>query len=422
VYERNACPPSATHGATAALGFIAFLLSVAIIAVRRPYGDDVVSSSLFIAFVTALGVFTLDIVWWKVDLRPSTGLRFDEAHASLERTLYKFCGLLGSVGFIALLYWLFPEYHASFYEHYYHMLKIVLPPCVLLALPYFYLLDRHMTQPYDGYWHTGKLMTLQWREADRAIVRQHLLGWIVKGFFLPLMFTYMCDDVKEVFTYTALRLTDFQSWFGFLNRSLYFIDVSFATMGYMAALRITDTHLRSVEPSVLGWGAALVCYQPFWSLAGSQYLAYETNYQWDDWLSKGSILYDIWACIILALAAMYVWATVMFGARFSNLTNRGIITNGPYRWTKHPAYIAKNLSWWMISVPFIAHDSPSEALRHCLLLLGLNAMYALRAKTEERHLSADPDYVAYGAWIEERGIFRFVRSLSRIAGQLSAGR
>jgi hypothetical protein len=36
-----------------------------------------------------------------------------------------------------------------------------------------------------------------------------------------------------------------------------------------------------------------------------------------------------------------------------------------------------------------------EVLRHCLLLSGLNLIYALRTKTDVRHLSTDPDYVAY---------------------------
>jgi hypothetical protein len=51
---------------------------------------------------------------------------------------------------------------------------------------------------------------------------------------------------------------------------------------------------------------------------------------------------------------IYVWSTAVFGLRFSDLTHRGIITNGPYRWVKRPAFLTKNLSWWMISVPFIA--------------------------------------------------------------------
>ena len=50
-----------------------------------------------------------------------------------------------------------------------------------------------------------------------------------------------------------------------------------------------------------------------------------------------------------------------------------------------------------------------EIVRHCLLLLGLNLIYALRAKTEERHMSNDPDYVVYANWIDEHGIFRWIR-------------
>ena len=54
-------------------------------------------------------------------------------------------------------------------------------------------------------------------------------------------------------------------------------------------------------------------------------------------------------------------------ARFSNLTHRGIITNGPYRYSKHPAYLAKNLSWWLVSMPFMITVSPlaNAALLRC---------------------------------------------------------
>ena len=97
-------------------------------------------------------------------------------------------------------------------------------------------------------------------------------------------------------------------------------------------------------------------------------------------------------------------STAAFGLRFSNLTHRGIITNGPYRWTKHPAYIAKNLSWWLISVPFIAGADWLQAAQSCLLLAGVNLIYLLRAKTEERHLSRDPVYRDYVAFIAREGL------------------
>jgi protein-S-isoprenylcysteine O-methyltransferase Ste14 len=409
--EKPICPPSATHGAVAAIGFAAFLLSLTLVKAYRPFGGNLVHSVLFIIGITAISISLVDTFQQKVYLRSSTGLRFEQGSPSWSRTLYKFGGLLASMGFIGLLYWVFPEYHSAFYDNYYQMLKIVIPVWILLALPYFYLFDRYMQQPHDGFWYIGKLMTMQTEEMDSKIISQHALGWLVKGFFLPLMFSYTCGDLGAFLTYDITRLINFQSWYNFLYDSLYFIDVTFATMGYLISLRITDTHLRSVEPTMLGWWAALICYSPFWPLASERYFAYNNGYEWGTWLSKNPVLYDLWGIGILTLAAIYAWATISFGVRFSNLTNRGIITNGPYRWTKHPAYVAKNLSWWMLYIPFIAQGRPDEAIRHCLQLLALNGIYMLRAKTEERHLSNDPEYVAYAAWMREHSIVRFIRRL-----------
>lgn len=396
------------------MGLAAFLLSALVLRVDRPFGDgvnSVVHAALFMMGITAGAIFLVDLIWQKVHLRASTGINFAQDDPSWSRSLTKLSGLLGSMGFIALLYWLLPEYHGSFYDRYYQMLRLVLPPWIALALPYFFFVDRHMPHPHDGYWHMGKLVTFHWEALDHRIVGQHLLGWLIKGFFLPLMFTYMCNDLAKFLAYDFAQLTSFKFWFDFLHDSLYFIDVGLVSLGYLMSLRITDTHFRSAEPSMLGWVVALACYEPFWSMIGRQYLAYDTSFKWGAWLWNTPLLYGIWGTLILVLTAIYVWATVTFGARFSNLTHRGIITNGPYRWTKHPAYVAKNLSWWMISIPFMANGGPDIALRHCLLLLGMNLIYVMRAKTEEWHLSRDPDYVSYALWMESRSMFRFVHYL-----------
>ena len=359
--------------------------------------------------MTATTIIVVDLLWQRVHLRASTGIDFAHDDPSWKRTWTKFAGLLGSLGFIAFLYWVLPEYRGSFYDNYYYLLGNILPAWLVLALPYIHYVDRRMRQPFDGYWQMGCLVTLHWSSLDAAVLRQHVLGWLIKGFFLPLMFVYMCDDLNRFLHYDFSQLVAFKNWFDFLHDQLYFVDVGLVSMGYLMSLRLADTHLRSAEPTMLGWIVALLCYQPFWSLVGRNYLAYETGYPWGAWLWNTPIAYGAWGTGILLLVCIYVWATVIFGARFSNLTHRGIITNGPYRWTKHPAYLAKNLSWWMMSVPFMAQSSGLEALRHSLLLLGLNLVYLMRAKTEEWHLSRDPDYVAYALWINDHGLFRFGR-------------
>ncbi|MGH8210263.1 MAG: methyltransferase family protein [Steroidobacteraceae bacterium] len=403
-------PPSATHAAVAWIGVSTMLASVALLNFWTPF-EQIADQALMVMGCTALGLFIPDLLWQKVQRRtlipaanPGDWLRVGT----------KCVGLAGSVGFIALLYWLAPEYHQGrpFYGNYYLALERLFLPWAVMAPIYIYWVDRRLAQPRDGLWQMGRLALFQWQGLDPRVIGQHLLGWLVKGFFLPLMFTYCCDNLNKLLHYGLTPFTSFNGIFDWTYFTLYFIDVSLVSMTYLMSLKATDTHIRSTEPTALGWISALVCYQPFWSLISKQYLDYDTGKPWAVWLAQIPWLYYPWACMIILLVATYVWATIAFGARFSNLTHRGIITNGPYRFTKHPAYLSKNLSWWLISMPFMLSGGWHETIRRCLLLAALNLIYYLRAKTEERHLGLDPVYVRYARWIDEHGA---LRGLNRIA-------
>ena len=71
----------------------------------------------------------------------------------------------------------------------------------------------------------------------------------------------------------------------------------------------------------------------------------------------------------------------------------------------------QNVSWWLISVPFLGQASYAEAIRHSILLLSVNGIYLLRAMTEERHLSWDRDYVAYKDFIRREGLWARILNL-----------
>jgi protein-S-isoprenylcysteine O-methyltransferase Ste14 len=404
-------PPSATHAAVAWAGVLSMLAAVAMLNFWPPF-DHIAYLALIVMGCSALGIFLPDLLWQKVQRRV---LAATPGRANWPRVGIKCVGLAGSIGFIALLYWLFPEYNQGegFYGNYYAALKVLLPAWAVLTVPYLYWVDRRMAQPLDGLWQTGQLLLGRWRGLDAWLIGQHLLGWLVKGFFLPLMFTYFCDNLNKLLHYDLNLLHNFQGIYDWAYFTMYFIDVSLVSMTYMMSLRATDTHIRSTEPTMLGWIAALVCYQPFWSLISKQYIDYDTGLSFGVWFHDPPWLFDFWCCLILFLVAVYVWATIAFGARFSNLTHRGIITNGPYRYSKHPAYLAKNLSWWLISTPFMLTGGVQATLRRCLLLGLLNLIYYLRAKTEERHLALDPVYQRYAAWIDAHGL---LRGLNRIPG------
>lgn len=401
-------PASATHALVGWSGVAAMLLGVTALNFWPPF-HQIAYLALIVMGCAAVGVFVPDLLWQRVHRRvlqaPQPG--------DWRRALTKLVGLIGSVGSIALLYWLFPEYYngRAFYGNFWRALSVVLPAWAALALPYIYWVDCRLREPQDALWQTGRCMLLQWHGLSARVIGQHLLGWLVKGYFLPLMFTYFCADLNQLLHYDLSQIHGFRGIYDWAYSFLYFIDVSLVSMTYLMSLRLTDTHIRSAEPSVFGWIVALLCYQPLWSLIGQQYLRYDTGRAWDAWLGGLPWLYALWGSAILLSICIYVWATISFGARFSNLTHRGIITNGPYRYSKHPAYLSKNLSWWLISMPFMVTVGWQDSLRRCMLLGLLNVLYYLRAKTEERHLALDPLYVQYAQWIEEHGVLRFLNAI-----------
>ena len=142
------------------------------------------------------------------------------------------------------------------------------------------------------------------------------------------------------------------------------------------------------------------------------------------WLLAKPLLLWIWAAILIFLTAIYAWATVAFGLRFSNLTYRGILTNGPYRFTRHPAYLSKNLYWWFATMPFFTTTGTlTDAVRNTTLLALVSAVYYWRAKTEEKHLAAeDAKYRDYSAWMLANGaITRRFAALGRMLRQRGSG-
>ncbi len=108
-----------------------------------------------------------------------------------------------------------------------------------------------------------------------------------------------------------------------------------------------------------------MCYPPFILMGDGDVLDYRHNgAEWAFWLQGHDALLWVWAGALVFLTAVYAWATVAFGLRFSNLTYRGVLTNGPYAFTRHPAYLSKNTYWWLASLPFLTTSgSAVDAIR-----------------------------------------------------------
>ena len=391
-------------------------------------------AALMALLFTALPMAIWSVLVDKVHLRPSTGIDW-----SLKRPLaevmpvavVKLCGLWATWALIAAFYALARWYWSGSYLFAMEVLKFAALPLVMLSIPSVIWLDRYLVEPRDGTYQFGAFVLGggvagrdQW---DGTAIAKHWRAWAIKGFFGAFMISILPPGFAQVVEADpAALLGNPVEFITLLVTLLFLIDVQIGTVGYLLTLRPLDSHIRSGNPFLAGWLAALMCYPPFvWGIIGpdNQILSYESGAPgWAHWLADHPALVWSWGGLLVFLTAIYAWATVVFGIRFSNLTYRGVLTHGPYRFTRHPAYLSKNLFWWASALPFlVTSGSPVEAIRNSIFLLVVNAIYYWRAKTEEAHLLAeDPKYRDYHAWMETHGII--TAPLARLRRMVTGGR
>jgi protein-S-isoprenylcysteine O-methyltransferase Ste14 len=361
----------------------------------------------------------------KVHRRASTGIDWSlkrRVADVLDTSIIKIAGLWGTWAIIACLYALGRWYWAPPYDFSMWVFGYALVPLIILSVPYVIWLDRVMIQPRDGSWHFGAWISGR-DDWDREEIFHHLRAWAVKGFFLAFMISILPGGFHNLVNANFAEVMTNPVWLATtLITGMFVIDVQLATVGYLLTLKPLDAHIRTANPYLAGWVAALACYPPFILVNNGRLIDYSVathgDENWSFLFAGNEPMLWLWGAALVLLTAIYAWATMAFGLRFSNLTHRGILTHGPYAITKHPAYLSKNSFWWLATLPFIVDNgSLTEAVRNTVMLGLVSAIYYWRARTEEKHLMADPDYAAYADWMERNAaVPRFFAKLRGLAG------
>ena len=223
----------------------------------------------------------------------------------------------------------------------------------------------------------------------------------MKGFFLAFMLSIVPPNFAEFVGWNFDRMFDSPAVIAnYCIAFMFVIDVAFATAGYILTMRPLDSHIRTATPYAAGWTAALICYPPFVLMNEGGVLDYHAgSADWTWWFAGHPWILGGLGAVLVVLTGIYAWATIAFGLRFSNLTHRGILTHGPYAWSRHPAYLSKNLFWWLSGLPFLATTGWMEGLRNAAIMAVVSGIYYWRARTEEQHLGSDPAYQEYSAWM-----------------------
>lgn len=358
----------------------------------------------------------------RVHRNPSTGLEWDRPLRPLSETfdisLVKLTGLWATWAIIAMLYCIGRWYWQGQYLFAMQVMGAAIPIVFLFSVPYIFWIDRRLAEPKDGAYAFGQML-LNLGPPDREALQEHLRSWAVKGFFTAFMISIVpgnfADVVRPELAEIFANPVTLARW---IIGAMFLVDVAFATVGYLMTLRPLDAHIRSANPYAAGWMAALICYPPFLLMNSGGPLDYHPGTEdWVYWMDGHPILLTAMGVVLVVLTGIYAWATAAFGMRFSNLTNRGVLTHGPYRWSKHPAYLSKNIFWWLATMPFLASTgSFTDMVRNSVILAMVSGVYYWRARTEERHLMADPAYRAYAEWMDRNAplprFFRWLRGES----------
>ncbi|MCW1750535.1 methyltransferase family protein [Rhizobium acaciae] len=367
----------------------------------------------------ALAVFCLLLVWIAVDgtfaarSTWASRTRRNEPPAIFWRRIgTKLVGLAALLGVVVIACSVFPFFtQSSAVRWIIEAGHTTIPLSIALAgatMLYVAVTDLVADEPDDYLNQVGRAVLMQdFREED-VLFALRLLA--IKCFFLVLMFSGGMAALSNLAEKPAWAFPPLSAaWFEGLLQLAFLLDVVLAAGGYVATFKLFGWHVRATETTALGWLVCLICYEPFFPAISHAFVPYGEGPGWETVIREGSAVFIFWSVATLFCTVIYVWATVAFGPRFSNLTHRGIITSGPYRFMKHPAYVSKNIAWWLVAIPGFLASGLAEGLARAGMLAIVSLIYVMRARAEERMLSRDPAYRDYAERVAAHGLLAMAK-------------
>ncbi len=368
------------------------------------------TTTLSVLVVAAIIAVMAPIEWLRT---PKHTISYSLAE-TFPRTFVSWLGTLGGFGLVLIGWSTLTEYRRTNYLPLFHVLPLFLLLTPVVSLVCIIAADRIFGSSLRGGYQLGLVMIGRIREVDWYALRDYLLMWFIRGFFLA---TNFCTLVWTIGSFRGQELSVLGgSWIEseyYLLIMLYAVIIAAVIPGYLFGSRLIGTETKAVSHSGFGWMATLACYSPFFVAFGTRWFNFDPITPDPVW-AQPWVLHSLGSPLLAASIGAFIflfgfihfWGEAQFGLRSSILSNRGIITTGPYRFTKHPVYAAKCMAWLLIWMPFLSGIDMLDGIRLTLLWVGVCSLFFVRALTEEQLLSADPVYVAYALWIDEHGIFK----------------
>lgn len=240
---------------------------------------------------------------------------------------------------------------------------------------------------------------------DKAYNRKVLLNLVMRAYFIPFMVVQVYITMDSAIRFSA---DDFNNYnlmtiLVWLSSMLWFMDALVASAGYSIESRWAENRTRSIDMTVGGWLVCMACYEPFNQVTGTLFPfgPFIANVAPESFVFAEQTAIYIFKMVEIALLVALIYSDLSLGPSGVNITLKRLQTRGPYGIIRHPGTVCK-LSLWWLQTAFYAQfwASPQLIIGH----LAWNALYILRAYTEERHLCKHEEYRAYMARVRYRFI------------------
>ncbi len=238
--------------------------------------------------------------------------------------------------------------------------------------------------------------------------KQIILTFLLKLLFIPIMFhgvvaySELIYDNILLFSKNGVPEGSFVQWINNLVFPMYvyvtlWIALSVYLFGYCVESDKIGSKIKSIDTTFFGWIVTIMCYAPLYEIVFYVIPKADQDFAF----FKNEEITAMVRVFIMLVILFKTWTIFSLGTKSSNLTNRGIVTHGAYRFVRHPHYLAKLIVWWICVLP--------SAWQHPWLFGGMvfwTMIYVLRALTEEDHLKKDIDYQNYMQKVKWRFIPR----------------
>lgn len=408
-----------------------FVIVAIIIAVYVLLRTNAVNDLIFaIVMVVAITIVMSGIEFLRAPWSPfkkAVQLQTQSFEHSLKETSLQWLGMLAYFSILLFAWWALAEYSRDYYAPFFGMLPLLMLVGPIAAAIVFYLSEVFCGSYEKGGKELGLLISrsvsgkfrFALAQAKWTIIRDELLSWMLYGFFLPINFVELVKTLGAVRGQEAVIFSgDWIQIQAFIIMAIYGMLIAAITPGYLFGTRLIRTETRHVDHTWFGWTITLICYDPIVTAVFGRWLDYRAAVEGPMWMRPWSeafggmpLMLFVIGGLIIFWEIIHLWGEAQFGLRASNISNRGVITTGLFRLTKHPIFISKCAGWLLIWVPFMAGGDLVTNLRYTILWGFVCVIYILRAVAEERVMANDKDYVTYGLYMDKHGMFAWVGRL-----------